>query len=77
MIVVLTLANGFFVTANGQNVQLLYDLGHTLYSDLSGRPNVTTTVEMYKPDKWGSTFLFTDITYFTDGAAGAYWEISR
>ena len=62
MIVVLTLANGFFVTANGQNVQLLYDLGHTLYSDLSGRPNVTTTVEMYKPDKWGSTFLFTEIS---------------
>lgn len=77
VVVALTLANGLLTTANGQNVQLLYDLGHTLYSDLSGRPNVTTTVEMYKPDKWGSTFLFTDITYFTDGVAGAYWEISR
>lgn len=73
----LTIVNGQWSTAEGQNVQLLYDLGHTLYSDLTGRPNVTTTVEMYKPDKWGSTFLFTDITYFTDGAAGAYWEISR
>ena len=77
LVVVLTLANGLLTTANGQNVQVLYDLGHTLYGDLSGRPNVTTTVEMYKPDKWGSTFLFTDITYFTDGVAGAYWEISR
>lgn len=60
-----------------QNVQLHYDLGHALYDDLSGRPKVTTTVEMFKPDKWGSTFMFTDIDYFSDGAAGAYWEISR
>lgn len=73
----LTMVNGQWSTANGQNVQFLYDLGHTLYGDLSGRPNITTTVEMYKPDKWGSTFLFTDITYYTDGAAGVYWEISR
>ena len=60
-----------------QNIQLHYDLGHSLYEGLSGRPNVTTTVEMFKPDKWGSTFMFTDIDYFTDGAAGAYWEIAR
>ena len=77
LVMALIFANVLLTTVNGQNVQLLYDLGHTLYGDLSGRPNVTTTVEMYKPDKWGSTFLFTDITYFTDGAAGAYWEISR
>ena len=63
--------------AQAQNIQLHYDLGHSLYEGLSGRPNVTTTVEMFKPDKWGSTFMFTDIDYFTDGAAGAYWEISR
>ena len=62
---------------NAQNVQLHYDLGHTLYNDLAGRPNVTTTVEMFKPDKWGSTFLFTDVDYYGDGAAGAYWEIAR
>ena len=64
-------------TAQAQNIQLHYDFGHSLYDGLSGRPNVTTTVEMFKPDKWGSTFMFTDIDYFTDGAAGAYWEISR
>lgn len=57
--------------------QVHYDLGHSFYSDLTGRPNVTTTFEMFKPDKWGSTFMFTDIDYFSDGAAGAYWEISR
>lgn len=67
-----------FLQANAQEVQTLhYDLGHTLYSDLAARPNVTTTVEMFKTDKWGSTFLFTDVDYYGDGAAGAYWEIAR
>ncbi len=61
----------------GQNIQLHYDLGHSLYSELSGRPNVTTTLEMYKGDRWGSTYLFTDIDYYTDGAAGVYWEFMR
>ncbi|KGF37689.1 hypothetical protein HMPREF2136_05685 [Prevotella bivia DNF00650] len=60
-----------------QNVQLHYDLGHSLYDDLSNRQSVTTTVEMFKPDKWGSTFLFTDIDYKKDGTIGAYWEIAR
>lgn len=65
------------ISALAQNIQLHYDLGHSLYDDLSGRPNVTTTVEMFKPDRWGNTFFFTDIDYFTDGAAGAYWEVAR
>lgn len=62
---------------SAQNVQLHYDLGHTFYEDLAKRPSVTTTVELFKPDKWGSTYFFTDIDYFKDGVAGAYWEISR
>ena len=70
---IVSLAFGMAVSA--QNIQLHYDLGHSFYGDLNGRPNVTTTIEMFKPDKWGSTFLFTDIDYFSDGAAGAYWEI--
>lgn len=65
------------VAAPGQNVQLHYDLGHSLYNDLGNRPSVTTTVEMFKPDTWGSTYLFTDIDYQRDGVAGAYWEIAR
>ena len=52
-----------FCAVSAQNIQLHYDLGHSLYDGLSGRPNVTTTVEMIKPDKWGSTFMFTDIDY--------------
>ena len=66
-----------FGSVQAQNVQLHYDLGHNLSDDLSNRPAVTTTVEMFKPDKWGSTFLFTDIDYKNDGAVGAYWEIAR
>ena len=31
-----------------QNVQFHYDLGHSLYGDLSSRPNITTTIEMFK-----------------------------
>ncbi|MCR4766096.1 MAG: DUF5020 family protein [Bacteroidaceae bacterium] len=73
MMLLLTAGNA----VNGQNVQFLYDLGHTFYGDLSSRPNVTTTVEMFKKDKWGSNFFFIDLTYFTDGIAGAYWEFSR
>lgn len=65
------------VAASAQNVQLHYDLGHSLYNDLGNRPSVTTTVEMFKPDTWGSTYLFTDIDYQRDGVAGAYWEIAR
>ena len=65
------------VTASAQNVQLHYDMGHVLNGNLTSRPSVTTTVEMFKPDAWGSTFMFTDINYQRDGVEGAYWEISR
>lgn len=60
-----------------QNLQLHYDLGHSLYKELSNRPSMTTTFEMFRPDAWGSTFTFTDIDYQRDGVAGAYWEIAR
>ena len=70
-------ALALFLPSLGQNVQLHYDLGHCLEEHLTGRPSVTTTVEMFKTDRWGSTFLFTDLDYFHDGVAGAYWEIAR
>lgn len=37
---------------------------------------MTTTVEMFRPDSFGSTFFFVDLDYST-GVKGAYWEISR
>lgn len=67
---------GSFLSVSAQNVQLHYDFGH-LYDNLDSRPSVTTTVEYFKADKWGSTFLFTDLDYQRDGVAGAYWEIAR
>ncbi len=76
-LVFLFVSMAFTLAVGAQNIQLHYDLGRSLYGELTGRPNVTTTVEMFKPDKWGSTYFFTDIDYFSDGAAGAYWEISR
>ncbi len=66
-----------FVSISAQNIQLHYDLGHSLYKELTNRQSVTTTVEMFKADKWGSTYFFTDLDYHADGMMGAYWEISR
>ena len=64
--------------AEAQNVQLHYDFGGSLYNkDLDGRPAITTTVETFKPDKWGSTFFFVDMDYTSKGIVGAYWEIAR
>ena len=61
-----------------QNVQLHYDFGGALYDkDLDGRPALTSTVEMFKPDKWGSTYFFIDMDYTSKGIAAGYWEIAR
>jgi len=56
-----------------QNIQLHYDLG-------KDRKYLTSTVEMFKPDKWGSTFFFVDMDYSSGGAQGVslgYFEIAR
>ncbi|HAH24520.1 MAG TPA: DUF5020 domain-containing protein [Prolixibacteraceae bacterium] len=61
------------VSSFGQDVQTHYDLG-------KDRKFLTTTVEMFKPDKFGSTFFFIDMNYGGPGIQGvslAYWEISR
>lgn len=76
-----TLTLTFFLcailTLSAQNIQLHYDFGHLLYDELDTRPKLTTTVEMFKPDKWGSTFFFIDMDYTKNGVAAAYWEIAR
>ena len=64
------------LSVQAQNVQLHYDFGH-LNDNLSTRPKLTSTVEMFKPDKWGNTFFFVDMDYADNGVASAYWEISR
>lgn len=60
------------------DLQLHYDFGRMMNRSAEPeRPQVTTTVEMFKPDKLGSTFFFVDFDYYSNGVAGAYWEISR
>ena len=53
--------------ASAQNVQLFYD---------TERECKTTTIEMFKPDSFGSTFFFADFDY-SPKVSGAYWEIAR
>ncbi len=64
-----------FFAANifSQNFQLHYDFGED-------REYVTTTFEMFKPDEWGSTFIFVDFDYNVgdvEGVSLAYMEIAR
>ncbi|MCU4157550.1 DUF5020 family protein [Carboxylicivirga sp. A043] len=66
----------FSAFAKAQNLQVHYDFGDE-------RKQITTTLEMFKPDKYGSTFFFVDMDYSNDtrgidnGVSLAYWEIAR
>lgn len=44
------------ISIMAQNLQVHYDFG-------KDRNYVTTTLEMFKPDKWGNTFFFVDYDY--------------
>lgn len=63
--------------ANSQNIQLHYDFGSAMYDELAERPRLTSTVEMFRADSWGSTYFFVDMDYTRKGVASGYWEISR
>lgn len=54
-------------SVKAQNIQLFYDVG---------RGCATSTVEMFRPDSYGSTFFFIDMNY-SPTVSGGYWEISR
>ena len=66
----------FGYASRAQNIQLHYDFGED-------RKLFTSTVEMFKPDRYGSTFFFIDMDYGSDarnisnGLSLAYWEIAR
>lgn len=53
------------MTAGAQvNIQLHYDFGRNLYPNAeSNRQLFTTTVEMFKADRLGSTYFFVDMDY--------------
>lgn len=53
--------------SKAQNIQVQYD---------TERDCITSTLEMFRPDAYGSTFFFVDMDY-TPKVTGAYWEISR
>ncbi len=62
-----------FGMVNAQNFQVHYDLGED-------RNYITTTFEMFKPDQWGSTFIFVDFDYNVgdvEGVSLAYMEVAR
>lgn len=73
---------GFSLLAVGAfaqtNLQVFYDFGED-------RKHVTSTLEMFKADDWGSTFFFVDYDYADKdardvkyyGATGSYFEIAR
>ena len=59
--------------SQAQNLQVHYDFG-------KDRNYLTTTLEMFKPDKWGNTFFFVDIDYNMgekNHPSAAYMEIAR
>ncbi|WP_108822958.1 DUF5020 family protein [Dysgonomonas sp. Marseille-P4361] len=63
-----------------QNIQLHFDPRHALHGDkISEKNYFTATFEMFKPDKWGSTFMFVDLDFNQSrGNIGtAYLEIAR
>ncbi|MDR2475060.1 MAG: DUF5020 family protein [Bacteroidales bacterium] len=69
----------FSLIVYGQNVQLHADFRHSLYSEIPSPNFVTATYELFKPDKWGTTFLFVDLDFNREnGNIGlAYTEIAR
>lgn len=72
-----TLLVALSFSGKAQNIQLHYDFGHLVTSDKAERPVLTSTVEMFRPDTWGSTFFFVDMDYQNSGVKAAYWEIVR
>lgn len=63
-----------------QNLQLHFDPRHSLYGDEVGSKNyLTGTFEMFKPDAWGSTFMFVDFDFNGDkrNIGLVYTEIAR
>ena len=63
-----------------QNIQLHYDFGKAYNEDQKiERKFFTSTVEFFKPDSLGSTFLFIDFDYNkgNGGASLGYFELAR
>lgn len=78
LFIFLLLSTSLCIVGKAQNVQLHYDFGRHIYDkDLAERPRLTSTVEMFRADRYGSTYFFVDMDYTSKGIASAYWEIAR
>lgn len=56
-----------FGAVHAQNLQLHFDPRHSLYGDdVSPSNYLTATFEMFKADRWGSTFMFADFDFNHD-----------
>ncbi|MDD3788593.1 MAG: DUF5020 family protein [Petrimonas sp.] len=67
-------------STQAQNLQLHFDPRHSLYgNDVAPINYLTATFEMFKPDQWGSTFMFVDFDFnFNKRNMGlVYGEIAR
>ena len=80
-IITLCALSSFAIDAD---IQVFYDFGSLGTACANQRTNrMTTTVELFHPDAWGSTFLFVDFDYSINRRDpshtpfGAYWEIAR
>ena len=59
-----TLSLVAFASLNAQNLQLHFDPRHAFYGDdVAAKNYLTATFEMFKPDAWGSTFMFVDFDF--------------
>lgn len=77
---IFVLAMAAFVPLGAQNLQLHYDFRNSLHgNDIAARNYLTATFEMFKPDAWGSTFMFVDFDFNLEkGNIGlTYAEIAR
>lgn len=69
-----------FASLNAQNLQLHFDPRMSLYGKEVAPVNyLTATFEMFKPDRWGSTFMFVDFDFNFDKSSQGlvYAEIAR
>lgn len=75
-----TLSLMAFASLNAQNLQLHFDPRHAFYGDdVAAKNYLTATFEMFKPDAWGSTFMFVDFDFNGDkrNIGLVYAEIAR
>ncbi|MDO5523890.1 MAG: DUF5020 family protein [Bacteroidia bacterium] len=75
-----TLSVVAFASLNAQNLQLHFDPRHSFYGDdVAPKNYLTATFEMFKPDAWGSTFMFVDFDFNGDkrNIGLVYAEIAR